>query len=88
VLDPRSGPRQAWLFDGALLARGRRTVTKRVSIFGLRLREFRKKRWLTLVGFAEVVGIKHQQLSRIELGATQPTWADRVASCRSSPRED
>jgi hypothetical protein len=27
VLDPRSGPRLAWLFVGVILARGRRTVT-------------------------------------------------------------
>ena len=26
------------------------------------------------MGLAEVVGIKHQQLSLIELGSTQPTW--------------
>src|SRR6476620_10525118 len=35
VLDPRSGPRLAWLFVGAVLARGRRTVTSWIRAAGL-----------------------------------------------------
>lgn len=35
VLDPRSAPRLAWLFLGALLARGRRTVTSWIRSAGL-----------------------------------------------------
>lgn len=34
-LDPRSAPRLAWLFVGALLARGRRTVTSWIRAAGL-----------------------------------------------------
>src|SRR5436853_4440164 len=40
ALDPRSGPRLAWLLVGAVLARGRRTVTSWVRAAGLR-REYR-----------------------------------------------
>src|SRR5438477_12343618 len=40
VLDPRSAPRLAWLLVGAVLARGRRTVTSWVRAAGLS-REFR-----------------------------------------------
>src|SRR4051794_36249063 len=35
ALDPRSAPRLAWLFVGALLARGRRTVTSWIRAAGL-----------------------------------------------------
>jgi hypothetical protein len=35
ALDPRSGPRLAWLFVGAVLARGRRTVTNWIRAAGL-----------------------------------------------------
>ena len=35
ALDPRSGPRLAWLFVGAVLARGRRTVTAWIRAAGL-----------------------------------------------------
>jgi hypothetical protein len=35
VLDPRSAPRLAWLFVGAVLARGRRTVTSWIRAAGL-----------------------------------------------------
>ena len=35
ALDPRSGPRLAWLFVGAVLARGRRTVTSWIRAAGL-----------------------------------------------------
>jgi hypothetical protein len=35
ALDPRSGPRLAWLFVGAILARGRRTVTSWIRAAGL-----------------------------------------------------
>jgi hypothetical protein len=35
ALDPRPGPRLAWLFVGALLARGRRTVTSGIRAAGL-----------------------------------------------------
>lgn len=35
VLDPRSGPRLAWLLVGAILARGRRTVTSGIRAAGL-----------------------------------------------------
>lgn len=35
VLDPRSAPRLAWLFLGAILARGRRTVTSWIRAAGL-----------------------------------------------------
>src|SRR5215211_6179838 len=35
VLDPRSGPRLAWLLVGAVLARGRRTVTSWIRAAGL-----------------------------------------------------
>ena len=35
ALDPRSAPRLAWLFVGAVLARGRRTVTSWVRAAGL-----------------------------------------------------
>jgi hypothetical protein len=35
ALDPRSGPRLAWLFLGAILARGRRTVTSWIRAAGL-----------------------------------------------------
>lgn len=35
ALDPRSGPRLAWLLVGALLARGRRTVTSWIRAAGL-----------------------------------------------------
>jgi hypothetical protein len=35
ALDPRSVPRPAWLLVGALLARGRRTVTSRIRAAGL-----------------------------------------------------
>ena len=35
VLDPRSAPRLAWLFVGAILARGRRTVTSWIRSAGL-----------------------------------------------------
>jgi hypothetical protein len=35
VLDPRSAPRLAWLFVGAILARGRRTVTSWIRAAGL-----------------------------------------------------
>src|SRR3954449_8597895 len=35
ALDPRSAPRLAWLLVGALLARGRRTVTSWVRAAGL-----------------------------------------------------
>src|SRR5579883_251951 len=35
VLDPRSGPRLAWLLVGAILARGRRTVTSWIRAAGL-----------------------------------------------------
>ena len=34
-LDPRSAPRLAWLFLGAVLARGRRTVTSWIRAAGL-----------------------------------------------------
>src|SRR3954471_5922431 len=34
VLDPRSGPRLAWLLVGAILARGRRTVTSWIRAAG------------------------------------------------------
>jgi hypothetical protein len=40
ALDPRSAPRLAWLFLGAILARGRRTVTSWIRAAGLS-REFR-----------------------------------------------
>src|SRR6187200_2326908 len=40
ALDPRSAPRLAWLFVGAVLARGRRTVTSWIRAAGLS-REFR-----------------------------------------------
>src|SRR5204862_1657000 len=40
VLDPRSGPRMAWLLVGAVLARGRRTVTSWIRAAGLS-REYR-----------------------------------------------
>ena len=40
ALDPRSGPRLAWLLVGAVLARGRRTVTSWIRAAGLS-REFR-----------------------------------------------
>src|SRR5262245_53072751 len=35
VLDPRSGPPLAWLLAGAVLARGRRTVTSWIRAAGL-----------------------------------------------------
>src|SRR3954449_9946881 len=35
ALDPRSAPRLAWLFVGAVLARGRRAVTRWVRAAGL-----------------------------------------------------
>src|SRR6187402_514453 len=35
ALDPRSAPRLAWLFVGAILARGRRTVTSWIRAAGL-----------------------------------------------------
>src|SRR6188472_4064626 len=35
ALDPRSAPRLAWLLVGAILARGRRTVTSWVRAAGL-----------------------------------------------------
>ena len=35
VLDPRSAPRLAWLLVGAILARGRRTVTSWIRAAGL-----------------------------------------------------
>ena len=35
ALDPRSAPRLAWLFIGAILARGRRTVTTWIRAAGL-----------------------------------------------------
>src|SRR5436305_6341450 len=35
ALDPRSAPRLAWLFVGAVLARGRRTVTSWIRAAGL-----------------------------------------------------
>lgn len=35
ALDPRSGPRLAWLLVGAVLARGRRTVTSGIRAAGL-----------------------------------------------------
>src|SRR6476620_7430948 len=35
ALDPRSAPRLAWLFVGALLARGRRAVTSWIRAAGL-----------------------------------------------------
>ena len=35
ALDPRSAPRLAWLFVGAILARGRRTVTRWIRAAGL-----------------------------------------------------
>jgi DDE superfamily endonuclease len=35
ALDPRSAPRLAWLLVGAILARGRRTVTNRIRAAGL-----------------------------------------------------
>ena len=35
VLGPRSGPRLAWLFAGAVLPRGRRTVTSWIRAAGL-----------------------------------------------------
>ena len=35
ALDPRSGPRLAWLLVGAVLARGRRTVTSWIRAAGL-----------------------------------------------------
>lgn len=41
VLDPRSAPRLAWLFVGAVLARGRRTVTSWIRAAGLN-GEFRR----------------------------------------------
>jgi transcriptional regulator with XRE-family HTH domain len=44
------------------------------SVFGERLKAIRKSKGLTLMGLAELVGIKHQQLSKLELGETQPTW--------------
>jgi hypothetical protein len=37
VLDPRSALRLAWLFVGATLARGRRTVTSWIRAAGLNL---------------------------------------------------
>src|SRR3954471_21419672 len=40
ALDPRSAPRLAWLLVGAVLARGRRTVTSWIRAAGLS-REFR-----------------------------------------------
>ena len=40
ALDPRSAPRLAWLLVGAILARGRRTVTSWIRAAGLS-REFR-----------------------------------------------
>lgn len=42
VLDPRSGPRLAWLLVGALLARGRRTVTRWIRAAGL-IDEYRRR---------------------------------------------
>jgi DDE superfamily endonuclease len=41
ALDPRSAPRLAWLFVGAVLARGRRTVTGWIRAAGLS-REYRR----------------------------------------------
>ena len=41
ALDPRSAPRLAWLFVGAILARGRRTVTSWIRAAGLS-REYRR----------------------------------------------
>jgi hypothetical protein len=41
ALDPRSAPRLAWLFIGAILARGRRTVTTWIRAAGLS-REYRR----------------------------------------------
>src|SRR5436305_784180 len=35
ALDPRSGPRLAWLLVGAVLARGRRTATSGIRAAGL-----------------------------------------------------
>ena len=35
ALDPRTGPRLAWLLVGAILARGRRTVTSGIRAAGL-----------------------------------------------------
>jgi hypothetical protein len=35
VLDPRSGPRLAWLLIGDILTRGRRTVTSWIRAAGL-----------------------------------------------------
>src|SRR3954449_252813 len=35
ALDPRSAPRLAWLFVGAVLARGRRAVTRWIRAAGL-----------------------------------------------------
>ena len=40
ALDPRSAPRLAWLLVGAVLARGRRTVTAWIRAAGLS-REYR-----------------------------------------------
>src|SRR5215204_1536681 len=40
ALDPRSAPRLAWLLVGAVLARGRRTVTSWIRAAGLS-REYR-----------------------------------------------
>ena len=47
---------------------------KAESVFGARMREIRKRKGLTLMGLAGLLGMKHQALSMIELGQTQPTW--------------
>jgi hypothetical protein len=60
ALDPRSAPRLAWLLVGAVLARGRRTVTSWVRAAGLSA-EYRR-RWVWAEGVFPRAGDAVEQL--------------------------
>jgi hypothetical protein len=78
VLDPRSGPRLAWLLVGAVLARGRRTVTSWIRAAGLSS-EYRPcyttvsaaGRWADLIA----ARLAHEVVKPLVAGADRLTFA-------------
>src|SRR6478672_10034672 len=78
ALDPRSAPRLAWLLVGAVLARGRRTITSWIRAAGLS-DEFRP--CYTTVSAAGkradaiAARLAHQVVKPLVAGATRLTFA-------------
>ena len=78
ALDPRSAPRLAWLLVGAVLARGRRTVTGRIRAAGLS-REF-SHRYTTVAAAGKktdliAAHLAHEVVKPLIAGADRLTFA-------------